>query len=176
MTQVRAPEPPLLITTDFTLRPYAFNDKDAVVRVLNDWEVTKWLTMVPWPYQPHDFNWFLQTFIPERQHMVWVIDGGHGLMGAVSVIPELGYWLDPAYHGQGIMTKAATCVIDWYFAQGHDRLTSGYHLGNAPSAAVLRKLGFVDTHRNHAVQTARGDSVDIQRMVLTAEDWQARDG
>ncbi len=167
---------PFLATKRFTLRPYAPSDRDAVVRVLNDYDVTKWLTQVPWPYQPHDFDWFLNSFIPEQQHVVWVIDGGEGLLGAVSVDPELGYWLDPAHHGKGIMTEAAAATIDWHFAQTDAVLTSGYHLGNGPSAAVLGKLGFRETHVTHGVETARGDKVDIQRVALSRSDWQARHG
>ena len=166
---------PFLATKRFTLRPYAPSDCDAVVRALNDWDVTKWLTQVPWPYRPADFDWFLNTFIPETRHIVWVIDDGNGLLGAVSVDPELGYWLDPAHHGQGIMTEAAAAAVEWHFGQSKNNLTSGYHLGNGPSAAVLRKLGFQDTHIDKDVETARGEKVDIQRVVLTAKDWQTRD-
>ncbi len=168
------PLTPILTTPRFTLRPYAPSDRDAAVRVLNDYDVTRWLTMVPWPYQPCDFDWFLNSFIPDTQHVVWVIDGGNGLLGAISVDSELGYWLDPAHHGQGIMTEVATVAIDWYFTQEHDELTSGYILGNGPSAAVLRKLGFQDTHINRDVTTARGETVDIQRVALARADWQAR--
>lgn len=168
------PVTPFLATRRFTLRPYAPSDRDAVVRVLNDWDVTKWLTKVPWPYQPHDFDWFINSFIPDTQHIVWVIDGGAGLLGAVSVDSELGYWLDPVHHGKGIMTEAATAAIDWYFRQGEADLVSGYHLGNGPSSAVLGKLGFQDTHVQKDVETARGEQVDIQRMVLTSGAWRER--
>lgn len=167
---------PVLTTPRFSLRPYAPEDGEAVVRVLNDWAVTQWLTKVPWPYRPADFDWFLNTFIPDEQHVVWAIDGGAGLIGAVSVDPELGYWLDPAHHGKGIMTEVAMAAIDWHFAQTRDDLTSGYHLGNGPSAAVLHKLGFEDTHINHGVETARGDIVVIQRVALSRADWEAHRG
>jgi len=108
--------------------------------------------------------------------MVWAIDDGSGLIGGVSVVPELGYWLDPRHHGKGAMTEAATAACHWYFSQSDANLTSGYHLGNGPSQAVLRKLGFVYTHIDRAVETARGDHVDIQRMALSQADWQDSHG
>ena len=164
---------PTLTTGDLTLRPLARSDRDRVVAALNDWEVTRWLTMVPYPYAPADFDWFLDNFIPETGHKVWAIDAGDGLIGCVGVHPELGYWLAPKSHGKGVMTRAATRVVAWHFDHSEDGLTSGYHLGNGASARVLDKLGFQATHVEQAT-TARGDAVRTQRVALSRAEWNAR--
>lgn len=69
--------------------------------------------------------------------------GLHGEQGE----PEIGYAMFPEHHGQGYATEAATALRDWLFRET-DRM---YFLGfadvrNAPSLAVLTKIGMVRTH------------------------------
>ena len=40
----------ILTTGRLILRPPVAGDARAIADILNDWEVTKWLTMVPFPY------------------------------------------------------------------------------------------------------------------------------
>lgn len=60
--------------------------------------------------------------------------------------PELGFALFEQHHGQGYATEAATALRDWIF-----RDTDASHfigmadVRNAPSLAVLRKIGMVPT-------------------------------
>ncbi len=71
---------------------------------------------------------------------------GFGLYGPTGE-PEIGYALFEAYHGQGYAKEAAAGLRDWYF-----RETTGTHFigfadtRNAPSLAVLRKIGMEPTH------------------------------
>ena len=162
---------PVLRTPRLTLRPFATSDRDRVVAALSNREVSRWLTGVPHPYGPADFDWFLGTFVPETHHLVWAIDAGDGIVGTVGVKPDLGYWLSADQHGKGYMTEAAGATVAWYFERRDAPLISGYHLGNAASANVLRKLGFRNTFVND-VATAQGQTVRIQRMELTRSDWE----
>ena len=166
---------PTLETDRLTLRPFASSDRNRVVAALSDREVSRWLTGVPHPYAPADFDWFHEVFVPETHHLVWAIDTGDGIIGAVGVKPDLGYWLAADQHGKGYMTEAAGAAVAWYFDRREAPLVSGYHLGNAASSNVLRKLGFMETEVQPET-TATGDKVQIQRMELTREAWEARDG
>lgn len=55
----------------------------------------------------------------------------------------LGYGLDEAEQGQGVMTEAVAAVIDFAFdTLGLHRIRATYDPRNERSAAVLRRLGF----------------------------------
>ena len=165
---------PRLRTARLTLRPIVDADRDAVMAAFEDYEVVRWLTGVPYPYAPADFDDFVHGFIPDTHHLVWAMDAGDGLIGCIGVQPELGYWLDASHHRKGLMWEAAVAVLDWYFEQTDAALESGYILGNGPSSALLGRLGFADSHLREGVTTARGETVDVQRMELGRATWAAR--
>ena len=56
---------------------------------------------------------------------------------------EIGYWLDQAHHGRGIMTSAVAALVDHAFASLRlNRLEIRTDVANAPSRAVAERLGF----------------------------------
>ncbi len=167
---------PTLQTERLMLRTFRHDDAPVVLNALNNWDVTQWLTRVPFPYDETDFAWFLAEMCNDPDDCIWAIDSADGMIGCVSLGDELGYWLHPARHGHGLMTEATRCVCDWHFAQSDAALVSGYHVGNGPSSAVLTKLGFVATHVDRAVRTSRGNTVDIQRVRLSKAKWRGNDG
>lgn len=134
-------------TPRLRLRELRQDDRDAIVSGLNQWDVTRWLTVVPFPYAAADATWWLGTVkpaVPGCAH--FAIDKGDGLIGVVSIDDQLGYWLAKSHHGQGYMTEACAALLEWHFSvRPDDVVASGYHLGNAGSARVQQKLGFVAT-------------------------------
>ena len=168
--------PATLRTARLTLRPLAPRDDAAIVAALADWDVVRWLTAVPWPYTPADAIHFRTIVAADPAHPHWAIDAGDGLIGVISVKPDLGYWLAPAHHRRGYMSEAAQAVVTAAFAAGHRMLVSGHLPGNVPSRRLLSSLGFTDTHLTTALHRGSGETVPLQRMTLTAEDWAARHG
>ena len=60
---------------------------------------------------------------------------------------ELGYWIGKPYWGRGLIPEAARALIGHAFAGlGCDQLWCAYFEGNAKSARVQEKLGFVPHH------------------------------
>lgn len=60
--------------------------------------------------------------------------------------PELGFALFEEHHGQGYATEAATALRDWIFRETDTAQFLGFaDARNAPSLAVLRKIGMVPT-------------------------------
>ncbi|MEZ5912112.1 MAG: GNAT family N-acetyltransferase [Paracoccaceae bacterium] len=166
---------PVLQTGRLRLRPLQSGDIPALMEGLNDWEVTRWLTAVPFPYTQADGACFLENCAADPAQAHFAIDAGAGLIGVISVKPDLGYWLNRSWHGKGVMSEAARAVVGWYFGHSAEPLISGHYPGNAASRAVLGKLGFRDTHSEIAVQRATQKSVTIQRMTLDRESWKAHD-
>ena len=168
--------PATLHTTRLTLRPLTPRDDAAIVAALADRHVVRWLTAVPWPYTIDDAVHFRTVIAADPAHPHWAIDAGTGLIGVISVKPDLGYWLAPAHHRKGYMTEAAEAVVTAAFAAGQQALVSGHLPGNAPSRRLLLSLGFADTHLTTALHRGSGETVPLQRMVLTAREWAKRHG
>ena len=60
---------------------------------------------------------------------------------------ELGYWIGKPYWGRGLIPEAARALIDHAFVDLRcDQLWCAYFEGNAKSARVQEKLGFVPHH------------------------------
>ena len=164
-------------TARLTLRRITRQDIPAIVAGLNDYEVSKWLTVVPFPYEPKDAEWFLDHLDARGQFDGFGLtrDGGP-VMGVVGIDTSLGYWLGRAHHGRGYMTEAATALVDDYFkATGVNTLASGYFDGNAASAKVLEKLGFQPIGAQRVTSRARGAEITLNKMALTRVAWEARD-
>lgn len=167
-----------LRTERLVLRPLTRDDIPDIVAGLNDYDVSRWLTVVPYPYTAadgEDFLSFLDTGAP--------LDGfgltreGGPVMGVVGIDGSLGYWLGRAYHGHGYMTEAAAALVGHYFAEtGAETLKSGYFAGNAASASVLGKLGFRPIGEERVTSRAQGAQVTMCNMLLDRANWEARDG
>lgn len=62
-------------------------------------------------------------------------------------IRELGFVLDEAYWGKGIMVEASLALIDYGFHQMKlTKITCGHYQDNIQSKRVIEKLGFQFTH------------------------------
>ena len=158
---------PTLQTARLMLRPLRGSDRAAITDALNHWDVARWLSVVPFPYTLADADEFIDMAQHNPGDAHWAIDQGAGLIGVISVKPDMGYWLAQSHHGQGLMTEAANAVVEWYFTHYNDPVVSGYHAGNAASRAILTKLGFTDTH-TETITPANSDApVTSQRMILT---------
>jgi [ribosomal protein S5]-alanine N-acetyltransferase len=65
--------------------------------------------------------------------------------GATDAV-EIGYTIFPLYRGSGYATEAAQTLIDWAKqAHGIKHFIASIAPGNAPSEAIVRKLGFTHT-------------------------------
>lgn len=158
-----------LRTRRLILRPMVAADAPAIVEAMNVFDVAKWLSAPPYPYTKADADYFIAELAPAET--LWAIDMGAGMIGSIGVKPDFGYWLDHRCHGQGIMSEAAAAAVTWYFGHEDADLISGHFIGNIGSRTILEKLGFTDTHMETAVPPATGDTVNLQRMKLTRNQW-----
>jgi RimJ/RimL family protein N-acetyltransferase len=60
---------------------------------------------------------------------------------------EIGYWLHPRHTGQGIATRAAAALTAEALRIGADRVEIVTDVANQRSAAIPRRLGFVEAER-----------------------------
>jgi len=166
-----------IITDRLTLRPLCAKDIPQAVAGLNDYEVSKWLTVVPYPYGAPDGDEFLAYLEGRPAFEALAIIAPEGMVGVVGIGDTLGYWLARSAHAKGYMTEAAGALVDHYFStQEADHLGSGYFTGNLASANVLGKLGFVPDGEEQVKSRAQGIEVTLKKVVLTREAWGARHG
>lgn len=170
--------PPRLHTGRLSLRALTRDDIPAMLPLIADYEVSRWLVPVPHPYTRADAEEFLSYLktCPNRWSAL-AIHGPGGFMGLVGVDGRLGYWLGRPFHGQGYMTEAAGALVAaWFDDTGAETLHSGYFDGNAASARVLKKLGFVPDGEDRRYCRAQDTDLDHQNVVLSRTEWEARHG
>jgi ribosomal-protein-alanine N-acetyltransferase len=103
----------------------------------------------------------------EWRARVIVLTGEPGMIGHAgfhgppdpSGMVEIGYTILPEFRGRGLATEAARCLIDFAAEQGATRIRASVSPGNAPSLAIVQKLGLVQT----GVQM---DEIDGEELVF----------
>ena len=160
-------------TERLLLRPYRDADGAAVVAFLNDFEVSRWLAVVPHPFTRCD----LMLGNPDgssRWPDLAAIEWQGQLVGAISTLTHLGYWIGRRYWRRGFIGEAARAMVGRFFRDtGQDCLQSGYFVGNVASARVLNGLGFRETSRAQVHCRARGQKLEHVNMELTRDAWEA---
>ena len=168
-------EPVAALTTKrLQLRPPVASDATAITAILNDFEISKWVSPVPFPYTRADALEFIAN-VREKGSAIWAILNADRLVGMIGRDPQLGFWLDPRCWGQGLMREAAQAVLAAYFKDPNAApVTTSYMIGNTRSAALLHSLGFSRLVGVVATKScAREALVDARQMVLTPEQWHA---
>jgi len=75
----------------------------------------------------------------------WVIELDDRVVGSIFLDDQLACLLDPAVHGLGLATEAATAVIrDGFERRGYDEIVARADPGNVASRRGMARLGFVE--------------------------------
>jgi 8-oxo-dGTP diphosphatase len=173
---VAAPFEPLK-TARLTLRPLRPKDAEALHRLVNDWEVTRTLAEIPYPYDRSLADeWIASTqaqlaagtgyhlAITGREGRKETLVGVVGLrVDAARRSGRLGYWVGRAYWKHGVATEAAKRMTSWAFANlPLDRIAAEVTEDNVGSFKVLRRVGFREVGTGvRASVTTRGQHTVI---------------
>jgi RimJ/RimL family protein N-acetyltransferase len=165
-----------IATERLVLRPVAEADIDAIVAGIGDFEVSKMLARVPWPYGRGDALSFLAATreAGSRNLALTIADQG-GLVGGLGLTGlrserEFGYWLARPAWGKGYATEAGRAFLAYLFDEaGLDIVRSGVFHDNPASLRVQQKLGFerIGTHMVRCL--ARGRDIEHIDTILTRE-------
>jgi 8-oxo-dGTP diphosphatase len=156
MLQVALPDFPLR-TERLTLRPPRPEDADTIHRLVNEWEVVRMLSRLPFPY-PRELTdeWIASTAQQMADGTAYHLaiageeNGREMVIGCIGLrldetprVAELGYWVGRRYWGHGVASEAALRATSWALANLQiDTVRARVAVDNPASVAVLRRLGF----------------------------------
>lgn len=88
---------------------------------------------------------------------------------------ELGVWLAPEVVGRGLVTRAATVMIDWAFrVRGMHRVEWRCASTNTRSGAVARRLGMTREGVLREAFPLHGVWHDVELWAVLAPEWPSR--
>lgn len=135
------------------LRRLAIGDAEAVFRVVdaNRERLAEWMPWVDGTRGVDDQRAWIErvTGDPTQHEGNGIFVGGRYVGGAgLSVGPfaisgEIGYWIDAAHEGRGLVTRAVRALIDLGFGEvGLHRIAIRAGVDNGRSRAIPERLGF----------------------------------
>jgi len=178
-----------LQTNRLILRDLEDKDIQALPELINDLEVSRYLALVPYPYNLSDAEWFVNhckdesTKSPRENYELGIAlkDTGElvGCVGLTKVnswngTATLGYWLGKNYWRQGIMYEAVQGILDFAFNKLKlQRINVEAAVENEPSNGLIKKLGstFEGMAKRHTRAKSTGIIHDINCYGLLIEDW-----
>ena len=179
--------PVRLVDREVTLRPLATSDHEAWRRARQ--RNAAWL--VPWDAtvppggeaRPTSFKQLVRRLSRQaRQGATYpfAIEVGGRFAGQVTVnnivrgsaqFASVGYWLDQAYAGRGVMPRAVAMVIDHcFFTAGLHRVEIAIRPENSNSLRVVEKLGLSEYGYAPRFLHIDGDWRDHRLYAVTVEE------
>jgi [ribosomal protein S5]-alanine N-acetyltransferase len=171
-----------LETGRLILRSPELGDAAAIAAALNDFDISKNLAVVPFPYTENDAYAFIARAadaLGKGEAWCFVIrrKTDNALIGACGLHLkeggyELGYWIAKPHWRQGYATEAAHELAAFAF---HDlkaeNLRAGWYHDNGISGRILAGLGFKAEGVVKQDCLARGHAVLCNRTMLTRADF-----
>lgn len=120
----------------------------SLIKELNNWNISKWLIEVPYPYSIDDAKyWVKKTKQDQYSLNIYLINK---LIGGVSLSNqrenskwELGYWIGEEYWGNGYAIEACENLISYFFSNTNNSIIYASHMkDNIKSKKIIIKLGF----------------------------------
>jgi ribosomal-protein-alanine N-acetyltransferase len=150
----QAPPIPEGRTARLILRPLALADAPQIQALFPRWEIVRYLAnRVPWPYPPDGAEQFLrEVALPQMERgegWHWtlrpIVEPGQ-IIGAIGLFKSeeenRGFWLDPKWQKQGLMSEACVWANDFYFNQlGFERMRVPKAAANLASRRISEQQG-----------------------------------
>lgn len=180
-----------LETKRLILRPVSRSDADAMIALISNFEISKWLSRVAFPYGAPEAEEFFAAVLDNdnpdhvRPRAIELKTDPGRMIGVIAVEPhsvegsvlseaaEFGYWIGQPFWGRGLVSEAAFAILPVSFdLGGYDKLTAGHFDGNSASKRILEKCGFVDVGPKTIFSKARGEDVSGRDLELSRKRWE----
>jgi [ribosomal protein S5]-alanine N-acetyltransferase len=167
---------PTLHTPRLLLVPVVLEDAEQIEPLFAQWEVVRYLnSVVPWPYPPGGARQFLLNSalpaIARGDSWFWTIRrhvGPDHIIGCIDLRrgeeENRGFWIAPAWQGQGFATEASIAVTDyWFDVLGMSVLRVPKAISNTASRLISERQG---------MRLIRREERDFVCGRLPAEIWE----
>ena len=181
------PSLPVLETPRLILRQMERSDAMDMYEYARLQETSRYLLWSPHPSPEYTRAYLsmIGRFYRKGQFFDWaVVDKNSGRMigtcGFAKLdqkhqIGEIGYVLNPSYHGRGYATEAASAVIRYGFeVLGLNRIEGRYMVENIASRRVMEHCGLVFEGVLRESMMIKGRFRDIGMCALLASDYRTR--
>ncbi|MBO0449307.1 GNAT family N-acetyltransferase [Enterococcus sp. MJM12] len=172
----------VLETNRLRLRPLKITDAKDMYEYASDEETTRYVFQTHRSLEDSKFaiaNYFMAD--PLGKYAIEEKKSGK-MIGTIDLRVEanygrgeLGYTLNKAYWGQGLMPEAAFALLVLGFDKMKLVAISAYHnLENAKSGRVMEKIGMKKVAEIKSSRLWKGELIDEALYLITAADWQKR--
>ena len=128
-----------------TLRYYLKDDKDSLINLLNDKEVSKWTERIPFPYLEKHADWWINNK-PVNEHVYAIIKRDENcLIGGtnITIKGEIGCWIGRSYWNQGFATETIERITKFGFEELQlGKVWAATRKENEPVFRLMEKIGF----------------------------------
>lgn len=173
-----------LETKRLILRPWKKTDLNDMIEGLNNYNVSKWMALVKYPYTKKDANNWLNELIKLRKGAYeWAIElksekkiiGGTAIRLIMNNVSYGGgIWLNTKYQNKGYASEAFGARIKFAFEKLKlRRMENGFFKGNDISWKLQKKFGYKieGLKRKGLICLADGKYKDEYITGLLKEDW-----
>jgi ribosomal-protein-serine acetyltransferase len=177
-----------VVAPGLELRQFEMRDADRVFEVAdrNREYLREWL---PWVDRTHCAA-EIRDFIAARLEQVEAGQGPNAaiwfdgeIVGGIGCHPidwanahaTVGYWIDAAHQGKGIMTRCCASLVEYLFGElGVHRVTIQCGTGNRKSCAIPERLGFTREGVLREAEWVNDRWLDLIVWGMLAQDWARR--
>lgn len=147
----------------------------------------EWLPWVDRTESPDDIRNFIETIaIPQYTANdgpncgIWIAGEFAGGIGCHAIDwanrnCSMGYWVDAARQGKGIVTRCCASLLDYLFDELRlHRVAIECGTGNARSCAIPERLGFTREGMKREAQLVGGRWLDLTMWSMLDREWRER--
>jgi len=175
-----------------TLRALRPDDAESIAVLVNDWEVVRYTTSIPYPYDVDMARTFItaqaerwavwQPGAPLAEEIAFAIarKSDDALLGCIGLQPgethglEFGYWIARDYWNRGYASEAVATLTRFAFEVLRvEEIWAAAVPVNDASHRVLEKNGFVIAGAGTRESEMRGHALPVITRRLTRADWLA---
>jgi RimJ/RimL family protein N-acetyltransferase len=174
-----------LETARLIIRDIRDDDAACLVRALDNLNVTRNTSSIPYPYTHADALHFIarQKSKPSRsiKKVIALKPTPHQMLGSVRLhidsatnSCELGFWVAEPHWGKGYATEAAAFMVAHAFQHlDHSIIQADFNTDNPESGRVLQRIGFREIGMGEDFSVAQGKWVPVILVQLTKQQWQS---
>jgi 8-oxo-dGTP diphosphatase len=172
-----------LDTARLRLRRMRSDDAPEIARLLDDWEVARTTSNIPFPYErsiADDFIAKVTSEVAEGRALVFAIEERLtgklvGCVGASinSHSAEIGYWIGQEFWNKGYATEAMRrCLRALFVNFGLGTVWGAVLPENPASRRVMEKAGLAFERVQRMDMPARNRCTELEVFTISREQWQ----